>query len=158
MLKPYLGIVDLLKDHFELKEEGGYKFYAKVKSELDKNHKFASDPRNAGIFLFHEDEETKLNTGLFIQLYLESLNEKQKRLFQMAKRPAKKFSIHDFEQTVLFNDSPLGKNTVSKMLRRLCQTIGHQEFTNHSIRSTIIRSLNRMGFQDRTIAGMSGKL
>ena len=153
----FVGILSLRRDHFELKESEGFRYYAKVKSEKDKNHKETSDPRNSGILLFHEDEETKLNVGLFFQIYLECLHPNQIRLFQRARPVCKKFDLDDFGEHCLFEDSPLGKKKIASMLKTLCQAVGHEAFTNHSLRATVIRMLNKMGFEDRTIAGMSGK-
>jgi integrase len=67
------------------------------------------------------------------------------------------FDIDDFDTKVLFKDGPVGKNQISAMLKMLCQITGQPKFTNHSLRATGICILKSYGFDDRTIAKLTGK-
>ena len=95
------------------------------------------------------------NPGLILQLYMNSLNPKQNRLFQRPKSD-KNFNIHDVDNSELYENAPVGKNQIPKLLKRLCETVGHPPLGNHSIRVTVIRYLKKMNFQDREIMAVSG--
>ena len=111
----------------------------------------------SGVILFATDEHG-FNPGEFFQLYLQVTNEKQDRLFQKPQRKAKKFNIHDFTTKTLFENSPVGKNLIDNMTKKLCKAAGQPEnWTNHCIRATGISTLKKLGYDDRAICNLSGK-
>ena len=127
--------------------------------ESSKNHKTDSENlKKSGVITFFTDENG-FNPGKFLQLYLETTNAKCDRLFQRPQREAKWFNIHDFAIDVFFENKPMGKNMIGEMLKKLCDAAGTSEkFTNHCVRATGITNLVDLGYQDRAITNLSGKL
>ena len=73
---------------------------------------------------------------------VEKLNPKIDRLFQRA-LPA----VKDPDQPCWFAASPLGKNTLDRMMARICEAAGTGErYMNHSVHVTAVSRLNEAGF------------
>lgn len=111
------------------------------------------------IILFKSPDDTnndKCNQGRLFQLYRELLNPDCDRLFQKARRQSKKFSVHAFENTVLFENVPVGKNMIPKNMKTLCEILDKPAVKNHDVRATAIRLLKRLKFEDRAIMAVSG--
>ena len=103
-------------------------------------------------------DENGFNPALFFQMYLDSTNPRLDRLFQRAQRKSKKFNLHDFSTTCLFEAAPVGKNTIAQLTKSLCKAAGEPEnWTNHCLRATGISTLKRLGYEDRAIVGLTGK-
>ena len=91
-------------------------------------------------------------------MYMDSLNPKLDRLFQRAQRKAKWFNLHDFSITCLFENAPIGKNTIENMTKLICKAAGEpQNWTNHCLRATGISTLKKLGFEDRAICNVTRK-
>ena len=174
------GIAYLSGDAWELMEinDGDVKIkaFVKVGSEASNNHQNDSEnpespespensknpgspenPEDFGIIPNLEMPGSKFNPAKFYQFYMESRNPKQIRLFQRVQRVASWFDIDDFDTKVFFEDGPVGKNQISAMLKMLCQITCQPKFTNHSLRATGICILKSYGFDDGTIAKLTGK-
>ena len=156
------GIAYLPGDAWELMElnDGDVKIkaFVKVVSEASKNHqKDSEDPSDFGIIPNMEMPGGTFNPAKFYQFYMKSRNPKQMRLFQKAQRVAPWFDIDNFAIKVLFEDGKIGKNQIRTMLKMLCEITGQPKFTNHSLRATGICILKSYGFDDRTIAKLTGK-
>ena len=123
--------------------------------ESSKNHPRGSEQLN-NIIPYFPDE--LCNPGKLMELYLELTHPDNQRLFQRARdSSAKKFNLHDLNTVILFENAPCGIGTIRKNLKTLCQLLGKEEFTNHSIRTTGINILKRAGYGDRDITSVSGK-
>ena len=156
------GIAYLPGDAWELMElnDGDVKIkaFVKVVSEASKNHqKDSEDPSDFGIIPNMEMPGGTFNPAKFYQFYMNSRNPKQIRLFQRVQRVASWFDLDDFATKVMFEDGPVGKNQISAMLKMLCKITGQPKFTNHSLRATGICILKSCGFDDGTIAKLTGK-
>ena len=156
------GIAYLPGDAWELMElnDGDVKIkaFVKVMSEASNNHQNDSEnPEDFGIIPNLEMPGGKFNPAKFYQFYMKSRNPKQVRLYQRVQREASWFDIDNFDTKVLFEDGPVGKNQISAMLKMLCQITGQPKFTNHSLRATGICILKSYGFDDLTIAKLTGK-
>ena len=162
------GIAYLPGDAWELMElnDGDVKIkaFVKVVSEASQNPQNDSEnpgnpetPEDFGIIPSVEMPGSKFNPAKFYQFYMKSRNPKQIRLFQRVQRVASWFDIDDFDTKVLFEDGPVGKNQISAMLKMLCQITGQPKFTNHSLRATGICILKSYGFDDGTLAKLTGK-
>lgn len=150
------GMSDLKKDTFEKQSSDGYTYFGKVIGESSKNHQEGSENlENSGIIPFGEDEHG-FNPGRLMELYLETLNYNNEHLFQRSKRKGKTFNLHDFDNQVLFEVTHLGENKIGTLMKTLCELVGEAVMTNHSIRSTCIKVLKRLGFEDRAIMKLTG--
>ena len=87
-----------------------------------------------------------------LEYYLKATHPENQRLFQLEVKISKKFDIHTTTETVWFQNVPVGKTMIPKMLPLLCQAAGVDELTNHSLRATAINALARSGFQFLEIA------
>ena len=156
------GIAYLPGDAWELMElnDGDVKIkaFVKVVSEVSKNHqKDSEDPSDFGIIPNMEMPGGKFNPAKFYQFYMKSRNPNQMRLFQRAQRvSASWFDIDNFDIKVLFEEGQIGENQIKTMLKTLCEITGQPKFTNHSLRATGICILKSYGFDDRTIAKLTG--
>ena len=145
-------------EFMELKEgKINVKAFVKVVSELSKNHQEDSeDLDDFGIIPNMTMPGSRFNPAKIFDFFMKSRNPKQERLHQQTKRQAGKFDLDNFDITVFFEDAQVGINTVRKMLKTLCAITGQPKFTNHSIRATGICILKDFGFDDRTIAKLTG--
>ena len=156
------GVCDLMGDTWEFQEldDGQVKIKAwfKVLSEVSKNNQENSeDAEDFGIIPDMEIAGINFNPAKLYNFYMAARNPKEPRLHQRAQRTAAWFDLDNFEQTVLYEDSPLGKHKIGVMLKTLCQIVGKPKYTNHSLRATGICILKACGFDDRTIAKLTGK-
>ena len=166
------GIAYLPGDAWELMElnDGDVKIkaFVKVMSEASNNHQNDSEnpenpgnpenPEDFGIIPNLEMPGSKFNPARFYQFYMKSRNPNQMRLFQRAQRvSASWFDIDNFDIKVLFEEGQIGENQIKTMLKTLCEILGQPKFTNHSLRATGICILKSYGFDDRTIAKLTGK-
>ena len=158
------GVCDLLGDTWELKEllddDGKVKIKAffKVLSEVSKNNQENSeDSEDFGIIPDMEISGINFNPAKLFNFYMEARNPKQDRLHQKAQRVAAWFNLDNFDIKVLYEGSPLGKLKINEMLKTLCAIVGKDKYTNHSLRATGICILKACGFDDRTIAKLTGK-
>ena len=91
------------------------------------------------------------------ELYLTHLNPNLDRLFQQGCIASKKFNIHDFDRIILYKKQPIGEHQIPKMLPRLTEILGKPRLTNHSIRTQVIQTLVRLGFNEHEIMKFTGK-
>ena len=132
-------------------------FFIQVLGEKTKNHQNDSENLEKGGIVPYATDEYGFNPGKFLELYLDSTNEKLDRLFQKPQRAAKWFSVHKFEITTLYENAPIGRNLIGNMLKTLCTAAGvGDKYTNHCLRSTGIQNLKKLGIQDRDIVNVSG--
>ena len=124
--------------------------------ERTKNHQTGSENLNNVIPFLPQDQ--KINPGRLMELYLQFTHPENNRLFQRARTVSKKFDLHDLDQTQLFENAAVGKGTVGKNLRALCELLGKDELTNHCLRTTGINILKRSGYDDREIMAVSGRI
>merc|ERR1711862_381943 len=80
------------------------------------------------------------SAGNLFQLYLDCLSENE-YLFQSGKRLSQNFSLHNLEETVLFDAVPIGINRSHKLIQNLCEIVGKPKLSNQSIRKTGLRLL-----------------
>ena len=126
--------------------------------ERSKNHQVGSERLDGtGIINDFTDPATGLNCLRFYELYLAHLNPNNNRLFQKPYRAAKKFDIHDFERTFLFENQPIGQNQIIQMLATLTEILGVPRLTNHSIRTQAVQTLIKLGFPEHVILQFTGK-
>ena len=83
------------------------------------------------------------NAGNLFQHYLDCLCENE-YLFQSAKRLSKTFSLHNLEETVLFEGVPIGINKSARLIQTLCEIVGKPKLSNQSIRKTGLRILKKL--------------
>ena len=134
------------------------KAFVKVVSEASKNHQDDSENQeDFGIIPNMEMPGGKFNPAKFYQFYMNSRNPKQMRLYQRVQRDAPWFDIDNFAIKILFEDGQIGVNQIKTMLKMLCEITGQPKFTNHSLRATGICILKSYGYDDRTIAKLTGK-
>ena len=155
------GVCYLKGDAWEFMElkEGkiNIKAFVKVVSEISKNHQDDSeDPDDFGIIPNMTMPGSRFNPAKIFDFFLKARNPEQERLHQLPQRHAKWFDLDNFEQTILFEASPIGVNMVRQMLKTLCAITKQPKFTNHSLRATGICILKDFGFDDRTIAKLTG--
>ena len=145
-------------EFMELKEgKINIKAFVKVVSERSKNNQDNSeDPDDFGIIPNMTMPGSRFNPAKIFDFFLKSRNPKQERLHQLPQRHAKWFNLDNFEITCFFEDAPIGVNMVRQMLKTLCAITGQPKFTNHSLRATGICILKDFGFDDRTIAKLTG--
>ena len=156
------GICDLTGDTWEFKEldDGKVKIKAwfKVLSEVSKNNQENSeDEEDFGIIPDMEIAGINFNPAKMYNFYMAARNPNQVRLYQRPQRTAAWFNIDNFEQTVLYEESPIGKHKIGEMLKTLCQIVGKPQYTNRYLRATGICILKACGFDDRTIAKLTGE-
>ena len=86
-----------------------------------------------------------------VQLLLSKLHPSSSRLFQMAKKTISK------DDEVWYTGQPLGKNTLSLMMRRISEKAElSRVYTNHSVRASCITKLADSGVPDSLIMATSG--
>lgn len=151
------GLAEIKKDSLELVSSSTVSYYKKVKREATKNHQF--EPENLekeGVILFTE-LECGFNPGAYTKTYLDSLNPSNPYLFQRPCQPAKSFSIHNPQTTVLFEpNAKVGEHKIGNMLPELCHLLGLRRYTNHCIRTSAIVNMKTAGIEDRKIAAITG--
>ena len=84
-----------------------------------------------------------------LQLYLGKIPADAKAFYLQPKRCI----IQDGQW---LNNMPLGVNTLSQMLPRICKKAGTRIYTNHSLRATTIQKLADAGLEAREIMSVSG--
>ena len=122
--------------------------------ERTKNHQVGSEDLNNMIVF---SKGGRCNTGRLFELYQQLLNPKCDRLFQKARTKSKSFDIHNFENTCLYENAPVGKHKVKENMKTLCAILDREELPNHSVRRTAIENLKRLGYDDREIMAKSGE-
>ena len=81
------------------------------------------------------------------------------RLFQRCRNASSRsFNLHDINNVVLFEKSPVGKTTFAKTLPLLCEAAEKPRLTNHSTRATVTTGMKRMGYSDREVCDITGKI
>ena len=151
------GIQNMPKNFYEKHEEGGLKFFAKARGEATKNHPVESQNLdNSGLILFHQSKNVPYSSGRLFELYVNSLNPKNNRLFQRMREQGSHFDPNNLEETCLFVNEPVGKNKVAKMLKTLCRAVDKPDnLTNHSCRGDAISLLFRNGFDSHKVQFLS---
>ena len=149
------GIQHLTKDFYEKREENGIKFFAKAIGGKSKNHPIKSQNlENSGIIMYHS--HGSYNPGRVYELYLNSLNPSNPKLFQRYKENCGKYSMHDLEGKCLYVNEHVGKHKIAKMLKTLCRAVGKPDnLTNHSCRGDAIVTLFRNNFDSHQIQFLS---
>ena len=85
-----------------------------------------------------------------LKLLLKKLNKECQSLFQYP-------TVNWHNNDVWFNNQPLGKNAISKLMTKISQSAQLScIYTNHSIRATSITALSRAGVQSTSIQHVSG--
>ena len=125
--------------------------------EETKNHKDDNeDLELCGVIPFLNDE-FGFNPGRFFELYLNLLNPENDFLFQRPRNsPTDSFNIHDFTESTIFVNSKAGRDQIPKMLKTLCEIVDCPILKNHSVRSTGITELRKLGYDVFDIMKISG--
>jgi hypothetical protein len=151
------GIVKLEKNDFQTftDPDSGLRYYKKIVGRQEKNHKDDDENlENGGLILF-QDNEHNFNPGLYMERFLSLLNKNSPLLFQRPQRRSKRFSL-DSNPGVWFEKTCVGPTLVGNMMPDLSEALGLPRLTNGQIRPTTIRTLKRIGAEDREIMSISG--
>ena len=120
-----------------------------------KNRKDDSEEvQNQALILDHENI---CNQYRIFELYLKLLNPKENRLWQKPNLQNPKKVLHNFDVQVLFTNIPLGKNRAYNCLSNISKYCGTKHYSNHCARATGITLLSNAGYDQNTIAKLSGK-
>ena len=107
----------MTKAHFEKKfdEENGWHF-AQVLGQAQKNDQAGSaNLKEGGVITFEPLEESGLNCGRYIELFLKTLNPQNKYIFQKPKF-GKKFKIHKPEEKTYYFNSKVGHSLIGRFM------------------------------------------
>ena len=86
-----------------------------------------------------------------LKLYLSKLNKSKPCFFQRPK------AVFGASSDCWYEAAPVGKNTLGTMMQKISKQAGlSKTYTNHSIRATVITSLDQAGFEGRHIQQISG--
>ena len=70
--------------------------------------------KKSGVIPFEHEVETNYNPGLLLEMYLNTLNPANDRLFQRPTQISKRFNLHDTKEKVWFGLQPIGKGQVGE--------------------------------------------
>ena len=156
-LKKVLHIIHCLVSDNIRSQNLKKKYFFKVLGESSKNHPTGSEIlENSGSIFDYLDPSSGLNAFRLFELYLLHLNPNTNRLFQKEKRGLNKFKIHDYDNMILYENSPKGEHKIASMLPTLTEILGKPRLTNHSIRTQTIRTLIRLGYSEHEVTQFTG--
>ncbi|XP_062599882.1 uncharacterized protein LOC134261458 [Saccostrea cucullata] len=118
------------------------------KDELTKNHQENANTAEGRMYAMPDDPLCPVKS--FIK-YKRHLNPKCDRIFQ---RPKRNFSSSHY----WYDNVPLGHNTIGNLMAAISQKAGlSQRYTNHSLRATLVHTLDSTGlFSGRHIMSVTG--
>lgn len=119
----FIGIDTLTKSHFKkiVDKQGKPLRYVRNKFQKSKNFQKESQDINSGGVITFEANDLGLNSGRYLELYMQTLNPGNKNLFQRPKY-GKKFRkrIHkDNKLKILYVNRKVGKVLVGKMMPKV---------------------------------------
>ena len=129
-----------------------------MRSENSKNYNKGVPDKKKNIVLFHYNGIW--NPGRLLELYHFFRNPKLDRMFQHQRgqnKKDKKFKPHDFEESILYEEAPVGKTPLKSIMKKLSEDLElSQSYTNHCCRVSTLTCLDRMGFAARHMMAVSG--
>ena len=135
-----------MEDFAEKQDENGRPYFVLSTSFATKNHQGGLSVRDT----VSEGRIQEPSQVASIKLLFSKLGGKTTRIFQMAKKSYTK-------EGEWYTGCPLGKNTISAMMKRLSAKAGlSQLYTNHCVRATCITNLTELGVNTHVIMGTSG--
>ena len=155
------GIAELMLSDFDIINDNVYsfKYIRKTRSEVTKNHREGSNSSNHGVIPFLSMDGS-FNPGEIFSYYIEqarSTDPNVKVLFRKPRDVSAKFNPHD-PSLPMYENKKIGKNTVSSMLKNLCQVVGKPEADNHALRTTAIIYMRRSGLSWQDISKITGMI
>lgn len=147
------GQRQLRRDSFRFLTDADGQNYAEMTHDVQtKNHQGGISEKTS-----HEKQTRLYSTGNIgdsywcLQKYVQKLNTNQQAFFQ---RPASKAKESD---PVWYENSPLGVNTLAKMMKEISLGAGlSQIYTNHCVRATAITIWSNAEVPSRHIMSISG--
>ena len=138
----------LKKSHFRVfKDASGKKYVAQVVDELTKNHQENDKEEEGGVMYETEGPFCPVASS---EKYLQHLNPVNEFLFQ---RPMKTTSDSD----VLYDNMVIGERYLGDMMKKISKEADLSKiYSNHSIRATVVKILDKSGSETRHIMSVSG--
>ena len=139
---------EISTDWFEFKNDENGVEYVTMRDELDKNHRGCDNEGQQARMYATNTPDCPVKS---LKLYISLLNKSAKCFFQ---RPKMIFTSAD---SCWYNAAPVGKNIIGNMMQKISKEAGLSKiYTNHSIRATVITTLDHAGFEARHIQQISG--
>ena len=139
---------NLTKKSFNFDIDDGQEFCELSFNEFTKNHKESTAPKPR----MYATGQTNCPVAS-LKLYLQKLSQKSD-VFYTRHRTSKSFKIND--QT-WYTEAALGVNTLGHMMKRISKRLNlEKEYTNHSIRATVVTNLSAAGLESREIMRVTG--
>ncbi|XP_041458312.1 uncharacterized protein KIAA1958-like [Lytechinus variegatus] len=141
----------LKKAHFQLKKDANEREYVTqtVDELTKKTREDNQSSRVDGARMYATPGDPRCPVASF-KTYMSKLNDDCEYLFQTPKQMRPKSGPW-------YTKTPMGKNTLGNMMKSLSQKAKlSKKYTNHCVRTTSIRILDKEGFEDREICQVSG--
>ena len=101
------------------------------------------------------DKDSQLNFGRLFQLIRMTQHPGNPLLLQKTRNVRKGFKIHDFRQTI-FYENQAQNYKLDKLMTFLCMLVNEPKLENDSISTSNIRILMRLGYSEDQIIQLTG--
>ena len=145
------GMRELRKDSFLFKtDDQGHEYVTIGYNEMSKNHN-GLDPKDTEKVQIMYSQDNDLCPVKSLKLYLSKLNPANEVFYQKPK--PKNYN----GCTVWYENKPLGKNTLGKMMSSISEAANlSNKYTNHCLRATAATVLAEAGVEARNICSVTG--
>ena len=143
---------ELKKTSFDFKRDDKGKEFCEISfNEKTKNHQVMKGPQTKPRMYETGEEDCPIQS---LKLYLSKLDPNEDTFYV---KPITRKHFNPKHEEIWFTKSVLGVNTIGSLMKQISKRLKlSQDYTNHSIRATVVTLLTASGFEARKIMNVTG--